>query len=164
MSDSFPDNRGREGVGRERRLRFRVAGVLGLLVLGGCVGPARTSDDYTRKASTSVHDVRSAVETARLGVDAAAGDRASGPYLSVLLSGAEEQASSVQSTFDSIQPPNQAADRVRDDVDGLLGQAVSVLGDVRIAARRGDTAGITGQGPALADLSRRLGELEDRLG
>ncbi len=129
-----------------------------------CVGPARTSDDYTRKASTSLHDTRSAVETARLAVDAAAGGRASGPYLSVLLSDAEEQASSVQSTFASIQPPNRESDQLRDDVGSLLSEAVSVLSDLRIAARRGDTAGITGKGPALDDISRRISQLEERLG
>lgn len=133
-------------------------------VLGACVGPARTSDAYTGKASTSLHDTRSAVETARLAVDAAAGDRATGPYLSVLLSEAEKQASSVQSTFDSIQPPDARSDRLRDDVDALLTEAVSDLGDLRIAARRGDTGGVTEKGPQLEELSRRLAELEERLG
>lgn len=132
--------------------------------LGACVGPARTSQSYTKKASHSVQDTRSAVETARLAVDAADGDRATGPYLSVLLGQAEEEASSVQTTFDSVQPPNEASDRLRDDVDGLLGEAVSDLGDLRIAARRGDTGGIAEKRAALADLSRRLSELEDRLG
>ena len=145
-------------------MRVLVAGALGLLVLGGCVGPARTTDDYTRKASTSVEDVHSAVETARLGVDAVARDRTTGPYASVLLGQAEKQASSVQSTFDSVQPPNHDADRLRDEVDSVLTEAVSVLGDVRIAARRGDNDGITAQGPALADISKRLSDLEDRLG
>jgi hypothetical protein len=133
-------------------------------VLAGCVGPARTSDAYTRKASTSIQDTRSAVETARLAVDAAAGDRATGPYLSVLLSDAEEQADSVRSTFESIQPPNSDADALRDDVDRLLTEAVAVLGDLRVAARRGDRGALVGHGPALADLSGRLGEVEDRLG
>ena len=132
--------------------------------LVSCVGPARTSHSYTKKASHSVQDTRSAVETARLAVDAADQDRATGPYLSVLLGQAEDEAGSVQTTFDSVQPPNEAADRLRDDVDSLLSEAVSVLGDLRIAARRGDTGGITERGPALADLSRRLTELEDRLG
>jgi hypothetical protein len=129
-----------------------------------CVGPARTSNDYTRKASTSLHDTRSAVETARLGVDAASAGRATGPYLSVLLADAEEQASAVQSTFASIQPPNRDSDRLRDDVDKLLSEAVSVLADLRIAARRGDTAGITDKGPALDDLNERLAAFEERLG
>jgi len=111
-----------------------------------------------------VHDVRSAVETARLGVDGVGRSRTTGPYASVLLGHAEEQASSVQSTFDSVQPPNRDADRLRDEVDGLLTQAVSVLGDVRIAARRGDNAGVTAQAAALADISQRLRDLEDRLG
>jgi hypothetical protein len=104
------------------------------------------------------------VETARLAVDAAAADRATGPYLSVLLSQADEEAGSVHTTFDSIQPPDADADRLRDDVDGLLDEAASVLDDLRIAARRGDTAGLTGKARALADLSQRLGDLEDRLG
>lgn len=134
------------------------------MLLGGCVGPARTSQAYSKKASSSLHDTRSAVETARLAVDATAHDRATGPYLSVLLSQAEEQATSVQSTFDSIQPPNGGADRLRDDVDGLLQQAVSVLGDLRIAARRGDRDGITSHGSALADLSKQLEDFEERLG
>ncbi len=147
-----------------RKVRRALVGLLSAVVLGACVGPARTSDAYAGKASTSLHDTRSAVETARLAVDAAAGGRATGPYLSVLLADAEEQASSVQSTFASIQPPNREADQVRDDVDALLTEAVSALADLRIAARRGDTAGITEKGPALEDLSRRLGQLEDRLG
>lgn len=134
------------------------------VVLTGCVGPARTTESYTKKASSTVKDTISAVETARLAVDATSRDRATGPYLSVLLSSTEEEASQIQATFDSIQPPGKASDQVRDDVDGLLTEAVSVLGDLRIAARRGDTSGIADKGPALADLSRRLNDLQDRLG
>lgn len=144
-------------------MKALVVGAIGLVTLAGCVGPARTSDDYARKASTSVQDTRSAVETALLGVDAVDRDRSTGPYASVLLGHAEEEAGSVQTTFDSIQPPNQDADRLRDEVDAVLAQAVSALGDVRIAARRGDNAGIVAQRPVLVDVSRRLGDLEDRL-
>jgi type II secretory pathway pseudopilin PulG len=135
-----------------------------LALAGGCVGPARTSKDYSKKASTSLQDARSAVETARLAVDAGAGHRATGPYLSVLLSQAEKQAASVQATFDSIQPPGASADRIRHDVDGLLAESVSVLADLRIVARRGDTAGVSEKGPTLDALSRRLGDLQERLG
>jgi len=133
-------------------------------LLGGCVGPARTSDDYARKASTSIHDCRSAVETARLAVDAATGGRATTAYLSVLLGQAEEEAASIQSTFESIQPPNAAADRLREDVDALLSDAVSLLADLRIAARREDTDDLTSRGPELKDVSDRLGALENDLG
>lgn len=132
--------------------------------LSGCVGPARTSEAYTKKASSSVEATISAVETARLAVDATSRDRATGPYLSVLLSSTEEQAGRIQTTFDSIQPPGKASDQLRDEVDGLLTEAVSILGDLRIAARRGDASGMTDKGPALADLSRRLEDLQDRLG
>jgi hypothetical protein len=61
-----------------------LASLVLAVILGGCVGPARTSESYTKKASGSVHDSRSAVETARLAVDAAQRDRATGAYLSVL--------------------------------------------------------------------------------
>jgi len=141
-----------------------LAGLVLLAALSGCIGPARTTDDYRRKASTSLQDTGSAVESARLAVDAAARDRATGPYLAVLLGKAEEQATSVQSTFDSVQPPDHGADRLRHEVDGLLGEAVSVLADLRIAARRDDSDAIIGNGAPLEDLSGRLRQLEDRLG
>jgi hypothetical protein len=133
------------------------------LLLGGCVGPARTSEAYLRKASTSVDDVRSAVETARLAVDAAAGDRATEAYLSILLREAEGQATSVQTSFASIQPPNEDADRLREQVDGLLSDAVSLLADLRIGARRGDKAALTGRAPELEALSQRLSDFEESL-
>ena len=144
-------------------MRTKAALALALL-LGACVGPARTSDAYAGKASTSLQDSRSAVETARLAVDAAEGDRATGPYLSVLLADAEEQAASVQTTFASIQPPNEESDRLREEVDALLGEATSLLADLRIAARRGDTAGLVEKRAELENLSRRIEEVADRLG
>src|SRR5215210_2731760 len=82
VGDRFVVRRRGEGLFGVR-VALRALGVVAVAaLLGGCVGPARTVDDYERKASTSLHDIRSAVETARLAVDAATGDRATGPYLS----------------------------------------------------------------------------------
>lgn len=147
---------------RQRRQTGVAAALLTLLVAcgaAGCVGPARTDAAYRGKAATSAKDARSAVETAQLAVDAARRKKALGPYLSVLLSSAEEGASSVQATFDSIQPPDSRADDLRDRVDDALQRAVSTLADLRIAARRGEIDQLASKAAPLADISRDLDQL-----
>ena len=57
----------------------------------------------------------------------------------MLLGGAEEDASSVQGQFDSVQPPSHRADEIRDRLDEQLQAAVDGLADLRIAVRRGIT-------------------------
>jgi len=133
-----------------------IAVVVALLALGACVGPARTFAKYESKAVHTAKDTRSAVQTARLAARAAAGRKAFGPYLSVTISEAEDDASSIQQTFDSIQPPDAEADHVRDELDGLLDDVVSTLGDLRIAARRG-------QLDRLADIAQPLDEQSNKL-
>src|SRR5205823_12040584 len=83
-------------------------------------------------------------------------DRAFNNYLSVLIGEAEEGATSVQSTFDAIQPPDAASDNLRDQLDELLQQAVSLLGEVRIAVRREDRQGMLDQAEPLKKLSDDL--------
>jgi hypothetical protein len=100
--------------------------------------------------------VGSAAETARLAVDAAAGRKATGRYVAQLLAEASEEAAAAQGTFDAIQPPDRRADRLRDELDGLLDQAVSTLGELRIAARRGDDAELEKLAAPLPALSQRL--------
>jgi ABC-type transporter Mla subunit MlaD len=56
----------------------------------------------------------------------------------VLLAGAEADASSVQSQFDSVQPPSARADAMRKKLDDLLSQALDTLGQLRITVRRGE--------------------------
>ena len=102
------------------------------------VGPARTYDDYERKASTTAEAALSAVETARLAAGAGAEGKAFGPFLGQVLSDQEEDLSGVEGTFASIQPPGgERADRLRATLDDLLGDAVEHVAAVRIAVRRG---------------------------
>jgi hypothetical protein len=63
---------------------------------------------------------------------------------------AEKDALAVQSTFDSVQPPDAAADRLRSTVDDLLGSATTGLTEMRIVSRRGELDKL----PALADRLR----------
>jgi hypothetical protein len=116
----------------------RVLALLLALLTASCVSPSRTERDYELKAGSSAKAVASSVATALLGVEAARRHRATGPYLSVLLGSAEEDASSVQSQFDSVQPPSAHADAQRAELDDLLSQAVDGLAQLRITVRRGE--------------------------
>ena len=147
--------------GRRGARRFVVvvaASVLGLL-LAACVqpvGPARTFDSYRHKAKHTAETALSAVETGRLGAQTARRDDAFAPYLAVLVSNAEDEASNAQTTFDSVQPPNDASDKLRDRLDPLLTRAVDALSQARIAARRADFDELAAQGPPLSRSAREL--------
>jgi hypothetical protein len=104
------------------------------------VGPARTFGKYEGKARTTAESALSEVQTARLAADAAARGNAFGPYTGLVLGDAEESLGGLQSTFGSIQPPDERADEVRDDLGSILSDAEDHVADVRIAARRGQLA------------------------
>jgi hypothetical protein len=113
-----------------------LAGVLAVS-LSGCVGHARTTGAYRGKAHLSAEAAVSALQTAKLAVDSSAKGNIFDTYLETVLSQAEDDFSSVQQQFDSIQPPNTSqADRLRDRLDTLLTRGSSTLADLRIAARR----------------------------
>jgi hypothetical protein len=130
------------------------------LVAGGCVphpvGPARTYGKYEGKAVTTAEGALSAVETARLVADSASRGNAFGPYVSIVVSEMEGSATRVQGTFDSIQPPDAAADRLSSELDEVLGPAVRHLTDLRVAARRDRLAELGAVAAPLAEDARRL--------
>jgi hypothetical protein len=116
--------------------------IVAILVLGGCVahpvGPARTFESYSAKASTTLESTISAVETVRLLAATAADGRTFGSYTSIAMSEQEDALGGLRGTFMSIQPPPDARSaQLRDDVSRLLTDAFDHVGDVRIAARRG---------------------------
>jgi hypothetical protein len=135
----------------------RLVGLLLVLVTASaCVSSSRTDRDYELKAGNSAKAVASSVATALLGVKAAAEHKAGGPYVSVLLARAEEDASSVEAQFDSVQPPSERADAVREQLDEQLSAALDVLATLRITVRRGELG-------RLAELARPLGPVLERL-
>jgi hypothetical protein len=111
--------------------------LLVLALLAGCVAPRPDDTAYEERARRSASDVASAVATALLGVHAWEDGKAARPYLSVLIGGAEEDASAVEATFASSQPPSRGADAVRERYDRALSDAVDALSQLRIAVRRG---------------------------
>lgn len=102
------------------------------------VGPARTSDKYVGKATTTAESAASQLRSLRLAALAGAQGRTFGPYLAVVASDTEEALSGLQGTFASIQPPGKADDEVRQALETLLSDAVDHAADVRIAVRRGE--------------------------
>jgi hypothetical protein len=139
-----------------RRLRAGGLTVLAL-ALTGCVTPAPTTSDYAGKAGSSAQAAVSAVRTALLAEDAYARGRLTSAYLESTLVDAEDTLGSVQTTFDSVQPPDtRAADDLRGTLDPLLEDAGSGLTDLRIAARRDDAAALTSTAASLVGVADQL--------
>ena len=69
-----------------------------LLLLGACTGPVRSTNVYESKAGATAQTVASAVETARLAVDAGRQDKAFGRYLTQVLTEAERDAALASET------------------------------------------------------------------
>jgi len=108
------------------------------LLVAACVPTARTAGPYAAKAVKTADVVRSAIESDLLVLEAVQKGRTIATYVSVATSDAEDHASSAGSTFLSIQPPDDDSERLRDDLSKLVTDAEDVLGEARIAGRRGD--------------------------
>jgi hypothetical protein len=65
-----------------------------------------------------------------------------GPYSSVTISEQEDSLAEVQGDFDSIQPPDESSDQLRDELDALISGALDDIATVRIAVRRGVLDGL----------------------
>jgi hypothetical protein len=107
------------------------------LIVAGCVAPAPDTSAYESKAAMTASAAVSAARTALMATDAYDADRLGASYLEPVLVDAEQTLSSVQASFDSVQPPaTDDADALRSTLDPLLTAAGSALTDLRIAARR----------------------------
>jgi hypothetical protein len=120
------------------------------------IGPARTFDAYEGKATTSAESALSAVSTTSLAARAGADSKAWGTYLGVLVSEQEDDLNGVAGTFASIQPPDARADALRDELNGILTDAVDHVADVRIAIRRGQLGDLDRVAAPLAGDERAL--------
>ena len=117
-----------------------TAALLAALGSASCAGPSRTTDDFHHKASSTARATTSAVETALLVQQSFDRRRLFGSYAAVVISEAEDDASSAQNTFDSVQPPAGDNQDLRSALDEVLDAVGSDLSDLRIAVRRGDRA------------------------
>jgi len=122
----------------------------------GCVGPARSSSAYIDKGRTSAAAALSAVRSAELATDDLRRDGLFAPQLSIVLSDAADEASDAEGSFASIQPPDPSLDPYRSELDGVLGKATDVLSEMRIDARRTDSAGVLARAAALPSIAQEL--------
>lgn len=137
-----------------------AAAILGLTA---CVAPASGTSDYQGKAGHTAAAALSQLETARLAVETASRGSMLHTTLEVMLSQAEDGFNSVQATFDSIQPPDTAeADKVRDKLDAILSDGSDGLAQLRIAARRSDTATMDLTSHDLGRVSQQLQDFSDK--
>lgn len=136
----------------------RVASaIVTLCLLCSCVGPARTTGAYEGKAAHTAQAALSQMRAALLAVDAAHRKRLTQAYLETLLSECEDAFSSIQATFDSIQPPNTTtADDLRAKLDPLLTSGSDGLAQLRILARRQEVAALNRLAGQLASLADQL--------
>jgi hypothetical protein len=104
---------------------------------GACAAsPSHSALDYRRKAANTATAAISAVATAQLSAKLLLDGKAFGQFVTVNVVDAEDDANSIQSTFDSVQPPTLSSDSLRDRVDKAMQQATGGLTDLRIAVRR----------------------------
>jgi hypothetical protein len=73
-----------------------------------------------------------------------------------VISDAEESLSGLQGTFDSIEPPDARADKLGQELDTVLGDALEHVRDVRIAVRRGELTKLAEVAKPLADDADKL--------
>jgi hypothetical protein len=126
------------------------------LTSAACTGPARTAADYRAKARHSAVSASSAVATSGLAARLVRDGGAFASYIAVVLDSAERDATGVDSSFGSVQPPDAASDRLRDQLSSVLGDVVDTVSAMRISARRHDW-------DALLRTARQLPSLEAEL-
>lgn len=147
--------------GRRARIAPVVAAVL---ACAACVAPAPSTSAYQGKAATSTAAAQSAARTAVLAVETFQRGNLTRAALEVLLQESEAALGSVASTFASLQPSDTTeADALRAEVGDLLADADDQAQDLRIAARRQDSAGLTAGATALAATADDLESLHEEL-
>ncbi|MGN6694922.1 MAG: hypothetical protein ACTHN0_12180 [Aquihabitans sp.] len=110
---------------------------LAVAVLVSCSGPARTDTTFAKKAVGTVEQARSSVETAIVVLESTDRHHLPEPYVSTSIAEAEDDAASALDGFESVQPPSAESDAVRARTSAVVGEAVDVLAQARITARRG---------------------------
>jgi hypothetical protein len=121
-----------------RALRVAVVAGAMLFVVAGCVAPAVTDGGYRAKTAGTLDVVSSSLATAKLTVDLELQGRTAFALTDELVSQAESDASSAQTSWLSRQPPSDAALALHDRVKPVVQDAVEALQQLRIAVRRGD--------------------------
>ena len=126
-----------------RRCAQAVAAMLAIAATGACALPtptARGSADYGSKAAHTADEVRSAVQSTIVALEAKADDdKVPNTTLDVFVTEAEGDADRAASGFESIDPPSSSKEDLdlRDRTIDLVDGAVDALEQVRLDVRLG---------------------------
>jgi hypothetical protein len=139
------------------RTATMLAGLCAALVAAGCASPSPSYPDYLGKVQETATAMISAVATGQLAAGQLVAGRATGTFTDAVVTDAEKDADSIQTTLDSRQPPDDRSIALKDQADQAVQSAVTGLTDLRIAVRRNDIPGIR---KAEAELAKVLPQLE----
>lgn len=137
-----------------------AAAAAALAVLAGCASPTHGTGDYRLQLANTAEALESSAQTVVMAAKLAVDRHAFGTYVADVISQAEDDASSVQQTFDSRQPTSQAADQLRQNADKTFEQVVSAITDARVAARAGDDKSLAQSAGQLRALMKDLHKLQ----
>ena len=140
--------------------RVVVAGIvttIAALALTGCVSPASDDASFSDKATTTAAAAASEVATVRLTTQLLLDGRLQQNYADVTISASEDALASIARTFSVVQPPDDAADQQRAQLERFLDEATDAVAAARIAGRRGDEAAMA---RALLDLDHAVAQLQ----
>jgi polyhydroxyalkanoate synthesis regulator phasin len=125
--------------------------------VNACAGPTTGAHDYRLKLANTAEALESSAQTVIMAGDLLDKGRAYQPYAANVISDAEDDATSVQETFDSRQPPDTASDQLRQQADNTIEDVVGAISDARIAARASELSDLTS---ALDQLRELLSDLQ----
>jgi hypothetical protein len=124
-----------------------------------CVSPAADSAGYRGKTGHAAERMAGLVRSARLAAQLDLDGKMLRTLTDDVVSSMEQDAGSIVSQYDSVQPPNAAMIALRTKADDALQPAESNLEQLRIAVRRGDRAGMRKAVASLAKSADMLAAL-----
>jgi hypothetical protein len=116
---------------------------------------------YQDKVGHSAEQMVGIVNTARLAVQLDLRGKMTQSLLDTVVTDAENDAQSVLTAFETVQPPDPASVRLRTSTDNVLQDAASNLSDLRIAVRRSDRGAKV---KLVADLNKSTEDLQQLAG
>jgi hypothetical protein len=144
-----------------RRPSFALLAFTMVGTLTACAGPTTGAHDYRLKLANTAESLESSAQTVIMAADLLDRGRAFQPYAADVISDAEDDASSVQQTFDSRQPPTTDSDQLRQQADKTINDVVSAISDARIAARASEISDLTDAAGQLRKLLSDLQKLQE---
>ena len=128
------------------------------LLLAACAAPVPGYGAYRHAALQTAMTMGSDLASGQLAAQLGLRGKSFSAFTDGNVTDAENDASSVDSTFSSRQPPDARSDALRQTMDQALSDATSALTDLRVAVRMDDRAQVR---KALAEVSKSLKTFND---